>query len=105
MLNEFFEILSICVKMNLALNNLQRLAWHKTQKQTNQLKFTKSCLNNWNPMKVLKLVLEIPTRAGYSSEVTSSPIQGDARGVMVIVAGYGHGDTSSIPEPDWLHFT
>ena len=28
-----------------------------------------------------------------------------ARGVMVIVTGYGHGDTSSIPEQDWLHFT
>ena len=24
-------------------------------------------------------------------------------GVMVIVAGYGHGDTSSNPGPDWLH--
>ena len=31
--------------------------------------------------------------------------QGGARGVMVIVAGYGHGDTSSNPEPDWLYFT
>ena len=28
-----------------------------------------------------------------------------ARGVMVIVAGNGHGDTSSNPGPDWLHFT
>ena len=27
------------------------------------------------------------------------------RGVMVIVTGYGHGDTSSIPGQDWLHFT
>ena len=32
-------------------------------------------------------------------------IYGGARGVMVIVAGYGHGDTSSNPGPDWLHFT
>ena len=30
---------------------------------------------------------------------------GGARGVMVIVAGYRHGDTSSNPGPDWLHFT
>ena len=30
---------------------------------------------------------------------------GGVRGVMVIVAGYGHGDTSSNPGPDWLHFT
>ena len=28
-----------------------------------------------------------------------------ARGVMVIVAGNGHGDTSSNPGRDWLHFT
>ena len=26
-------------------------------------------------------------------------------GVMVIVLGNGHGDTSSNPGPDWLHFT
>ncbi len=26
--------------------------------------------------------------------------QGGARGVMVIIAGYGHGDTSSNPGPD-----
>ena len=30
---------------------------------------------------------------------------GDARGVMVIVIGNGHGDTSSNPGRDWLHFT
>ena len=28
-----------------------------------------------------------------------------ARGVVVIVAGYGHGDTSSNSRPDWLHST
>ena len=27
------------------------------------------------------------------------------RGVIVIVVGYGHGDSSSIPGRDWLHFT
>ena len=32
-------------------------------------------------------------------------LYGGARGVMVIVTGYGHGDTSSIPGQDWLHFT
>ena len=30
---------------------------------------------------------------------------GGARGVMVIVAGYGHGNASSNPGRDWLHFT
>ena len=30
---------------------------------------------------------------------------GGARGVIVIVVGNGHGDTSSNPGQDWLHFT
>ena len=30
---------------------------------------------------------------------------GGARGVMGIVAGNVHGDTSSNPGRDWLHFT
>ena len=30
---------------------------------------------------------------------------GGAHGVMVIVVGNGHGDTSSNPGRDWLHFT
>ena len=30
---------------------------------------------------------------------------GGARGVMVIVVGNGHGDTSSNPGQDWLPFT
>ena len=34
------------------------------------------------------------------------PIGGaGAGGVMVIVVGNGHGDTSSNPGRDWLHFT
>ena len=33
------------------------------------------------------------------------PLNGGARGVMVIIAGYGHGDMSSNPGLDWLHFT
>ena len=30
---------------------------------------------------------------------------GGARGVMVIVVGNGHCNTSSNPGQDWLHFT
>ena len=30
---------------------------------------------------------------------------GGARGVVVIVVGNGHGDTSSNPGRDWLYFT
>ena len=38
----------------------------------------------------------------YFSDVC---IIGGARGVVVIVVGNGHGDTSSNPGRDWLHFT
>ena len=31
--------------------------------------------------------------------------EGGARGVMIIVVGNGHGDTSSNPGRDLLHFT
>ena len=31
--------------------------------------------------------------------------KGGARGVMVIIVENGHGDTSSKPWRDWLHFT
>ena len=30
---------------------------------------------------------------------------GGAPGVMVIIVGNGHGNASSNPERDWLHFT
>ena len=36
---------------------------------------------------------------------TTRPTDGGARGVMVIVVGIVHGDTSSKPGRDWLHFT
>ena len=32
-------------------------------------------------------------------------VSGGARGVIVIVIGNEHGDTSSNPGRDWLHFT
>ena len=37
--------------------------------------------------------------------IISTFILGGACGVMVIVRGYGHDNTSSIPGQDWLHFT
>ena len=33
--------------------------------------------------------------------VLSAICKGGARGIMVIVAGCGHGDMSSNPGPDW----
>ena len=43
-----------------------------------------------------------------SPSITGTPPSdcfGGARGVVVIVVGKGHGDTSSNPGRDWLHFT
>ena len=37
--------------------------------------------------------------------IISYHARGGARGVMVIVVGYEHSDTSSNPGRDWLHFT
>ena len=43
----------------------------------------------------------------YSEQIleVSTKKLGGARGVVVIVVGNGHGDTSSNPGLDWLHFT
>ena len=44
----------------------------------------------------------------YFSDYTKQSInntQGGARGVMVIIVGNEHGDMSSKPGRDWLHFT
>ena len=56
-----------------------------------ELKLLKACLTNNSHL------LLIP--------ITPDCLLGGACGVMVIVTGYGHGDTSSIPGQDWLHFT
>ena len=39
------------------------------------------------------------------NEADMNILQYSAHGVMVTVAGNGHGDTSSNPGRDWLHFT
>ena len=41
----------------------------------------------------------------YGWNPISRGVLGGARGVMIIVVGNGHGDTSSNPGRDWLHFT
>ena len=41
----------------------------------------------------------------YLQMLIITKLKGGARGVVIIVAGNGHGDTSSNPERDWLHFT
>ena len=51
--------------------------------------------------KALGIVPQAPIKTG----ITVTFIYGGAHGVMVIVTGYGHGETSSNPGSDWLHFT
>ena len=69
----------------MALNNLQGLICHTTQSTTQPVK---GYFMPW----------------GYRIAVIEYSF-GGARGVMVIVTGYGHGNPSSIPGQDWLHFT
>ena len=39
-----------------------------------------------------------------SQAITFNHFYGGTRGVMLIVVGNGHGDTSSNPGRDWLYF-
>ena len=41
----------------------------------------------------------------FTAEKKLVILKGSARGIIVIVVGSGHGDTSSNPGRDWLHFT
>ena len=61
--------------------------------------------------KVCKFVVVVELSLPYEWLLSQWTFQvpvvelGGARCGMVIVAGYGHGNTSSIPVQDWLHFT
>ena len=45
------------------------------------------------------------TTADFGGKLITLSYYGGARGVVVVVVGNGHGDTSSKPGFDWLHFT
>ena len=47
----------------------------------------------------------ISTLVSYLNPDTVYRYISNIYGVMVIVVGNGHGDTSSNPRRDWLHFT
>ena len=49
----------------------------------------------------LQIIFNIHVKTGFGIKWPTT----SACGVMVIVVGNGHGDTSSNPERDWLHFT
>ena len=66
----------------------------------------------WNQVKATTLSLVITLT--FINSKTSKQVEYKesikrkilgARGVMVIIVGNGHGDTSSNPGRDWLHFT
>ena len=50
-------------------------------------------------------ISEFEHNSRYYILVQTNTVYGGARGVMVIVVGNGHGDSSSNPGRDWLHFT
>ena len=54
-------------------------------------------------MKVIQIYEELGLRTNTRNK--NKCLNGGARGVMVIIVGNGHGDTSSKPGRDWLHFT
>ena len=68
--------------------------------------FRSVCLCNdlWTLVKFLKSLF-FPAIHSTHSYIHTVNVYTCARGVMVIVAGYGHGDASSNPGRDWLHFT
>ena len=47
----------------------------------------------------------VPNTSRLVPQLNLIILMGGARGVMVIVIGNGHDDTSSNPGRDWLHFT
>ena len=49
--------------------------------------------------------VHITPEEGWRTYLTKYHEDNSARGVMVIVVGNGHGDTSSNPGQDWLHIT
>ena len=50
-------------------------------------------------MKIQILPVILDSMKNYKSK------QNDCSGVMVIIVGNGHGNMSSNPGQDWLHFT
>ena len=72
-----------------------RLAWFTTF-----LKLSEQCEIQPQSGFEIELLYPFPTMITVTLLYTSF---GGARGVMVIVVGNGHGDTSSNPQRDWLH--
>ena len=63
--------------------------------------FNKTMLSN--DYTVIGKILRKPQTGSILINIMGEGI-GGARGIMVIVVGNGHGDTSSNPGQDWLHF-
>ena len=55
--------------------------------------------------KERQTVLTLATEKKDQILMNCEQFYGGVRGVMVIVVGNGHGDTSSNTGRDWLHFT
>ena len=61
--------------------------------------------NEYPNYSVIEIGRSIEKCPGDLRRLDITQIPGGARGVMVIVVGIGHDDTSSNPGREWLHFT
>ena len=89
-----YSIIKISQNTEKSPGDLKRLAVTQTPVRNHQLTLV------WKTLKWVKLLLLLLWLLLSVLSVLLS-----ARGVMVIVEGNGHGDASSNPGRDWLHFT
>ena len=62
-------------------------------------------MSQYEPIKDAEYSLNLSATNSKESALIIHKNSGGARGVIVSVAGYRQGDTSSNPGPDWLYFT
>ena len=92
----FFFRASIWPSNSPALNLLNYILWGVLQARTNA--------SQHSSIKSLKIACRMHYAQVKRVEIVAAVKQYHARGVMVIVIGNGHGDTSSNPGRGWLHF-
>ena len=107
-------------KYNLCENSLNTVDWFKTIKNISTKTFIQFDIIEFYPFITRELLLKSLNQAKEYTNITEKEIEiiltckksiltdnrrGGARGVMVIVVGNRHGDMSSNPGWDWLHFT
>ena len=90
----------------IALVWIQSFSYSEIGYQTLMVRVSANGPGNWGsiPGRVIPKTQKMVLDASLLKTQHHNEWRG-ARDVMVIVTGYGHGDTSSILGQDWLHFT